>query len=433
MFFGLSLALGFLILAYFRDSAGFDLFVCFTIALTLTGFTADLMLNRKSRVYQFPLLIGYLFRIALLFYDVYSGNPFNLPLIGGEMTSDPLGFYNSAVLFSQGEAISYGGNFSMLMGAIFALTGASRLWGEYIVLLFSLFTIKATACILDELELTDRTRRITMLFLCLMPHYALLSVVFRRETIISFFVALSLLHFLRWVQGRRGDRSFVLAVAFALMASLFHGGTGLISVSYLLLRLVYNPKTATFRLKTQNVLGGLLLVVVFLVVFGRYGSVFFNKLDNLSGAESIATTRDAGGSSYARYVGDSSSLARMALYSFPRLMYYLFSPFPWQWRGLSDVITFLMSSFIYFGILAEGTVYALRRGGDVRKRKLALLLIFVLLSISFVFGWGVTNTGTAVRHRDKFVAVFAVLFAVCFDARVRRGRRKRRKLQKALK
>ena len=48
-----------------------------------------------------------------------------------------------------------------------------------------------------------------------------------------------------------------------------------------------------------------------------------------------------------------------------------------------------------------------------RKNKdMAIAIIIISICIVFVFAWGVSNTGTAARHREKLVILFATLYAL---------------------
>ena len=124
----------------------------------------------------------------------------------------------------------------------------------------------------------------------------------------------------------------------------------------------------------------------------------------------IANTLDYGGSSYARYVGNSSSIRNMVIFTIPRIFYFLFSPFPWQWRGFSDIIAFCFSSMFYY-VAARSALVNLRFMSKKDKNK-TIAIIIISISIVFIFAWGVSNTGTAARHRDKLVMLFASLYAL---------------------
>ena len=93
---------------------------------------------------------------------------------------------------------------------------------------------------------------------------------------------------------------------------------------------------------------------------------------------------------------------------------YLFSPFPWQWRGFSDVIAFIFSSVFYLICVWSAVRCVMKKNAP--NRNLVICLSIICICMVFVFGRGVTNVGTAVRHRDKVIAVFTVLWVVSSSA-----------------
>lgn len=414
-----SLLIGICILALVGNSAIFNAFVSFTISLFTVAFVLDISRSKRMNRYSVPLIAGYVFRVILLYYDVYSGDPLHLPLVGGELSSDPLNFYNAAVSYSMGNSIRYGGYFSKFLGSIFSITGASRLWGEFIVMLFSMATILVLALIVDELEAPSTDKKKGVYLISLLPNYAFLSVVLRRETLITFFVSLSILFFIRWFRDREGERAFLLSIVFALMASLFHGATGMIAVSYFLVRILYSPKKKEYTFDLKNIIGSIIFIAMVMFIYGRFGTVFFRKIERMMSAEVYSITRDAGGSSYARYVGDSRTPIRMLIYAVPRFMYYMFSPFPWQWRGLNDIITFIFSSCVYLLIILNTIRYIAKAEKSDENRKVLIALLLIGLVTAAIFSWGVTNTGTATRHRDKFIVLYTAMFVLNQKTRIR--------------
>jgi len=400
------------VLVLFQGYANFDIIVVLVILLFSIGYIFSLIKEKRNAVYAVPLLLAYLIRVLFLFYDVYSDNPFNLPLIGGELSSDSLRFFNAAINVSRGYEVNYGGAFSKIFGFIFYLTDSSRIWAEFIVMLFSMATFHITTSILDRLDITQTARRNSMYVICLMPNYILLSSTFLRETIITFFLSLSLLYLVKWIQGSGKNISFALAMIFALISSIFHGGMALIIVAYIFAYMIYDPNTGKFVMKQSRLIGTIIFAVVFMILFLEFGSVFFGKLEKLTSASELGISRGAGGSSYARYVGDGTTPLRMLIYSIPRYLYYMFSPFPWQWRGLADIITFIMSSMFYMYIIVSALIFIRKTEKGNRKRNAVILLLISAFLIAFVFSWGVTNTGTATRHRDKFIVLYTIIFAL---------------------
>ena len=359
--------------------------------------------------------MGYFFRILLLYYDVYSNDPFNLPLVGGPLTSDPYYFYQAALGYSQGVSSGYGGIFPRVLGVIFKFSCDSRLWAEFWVLLASIGTILVFANIITELDVSNNARIKGMYLISLLPNYAMMSAILRRETVITLFVSISFYYFLKWMKGQNDIKSIILSIVFALVASLFHGATGLIFAGYILVMIIYSPKQKRFILDSKNILCAIAFIAIVLFLYSRYGSVFFDKIEKKLGAGVLASTADKGGSSYAKYVGDAGSPFRILIYAFPRFVYFLFSPFPWQWRGINDSISFLMSSFVYLFIILRSIYYIYKTKTNDFNRKIVINILIVSLITIAVFSWGVTNTGTALRHRDKFIALFCVLFVLTYD------------------
>ena len=66
----------------------------------------------------------------------------------------------------------------------------------------------------------------------------------------------------------------------------------------------------------------------------------------------------------------------------------------------------------YFWAVKDAIVYI---RSNNKNRTMAIALLIVLSCVVFVFAWGVSNTGTATRHREKMVIIFGLLWAICHD------------------
>ena len=51
-----------------------------------------------------------------------------------------------------------------------------------------------------------------------------------------------------------------------------------------------------------------------------------------------------------------------------------------------------------------------------------MIIVFTIIALcgALIFAWGVSNAGTAMRHREKFLMVYMLLIALCNDQRIRR-------------
>jgi uncharacterized membrane protein len=99
-----------------------------------------------------------------------------------------------------------------------------------------------------------------------------------------------------------------------------------------------------------------------------------------------------------------------------RLAYFLWSPFPWQIRELQHVLGIVDG--VIFAALAVLVVRA--RDGMFRSVVLRTLLVMVV-GFSLVHAVGVSNSGTAIRHRQKIYPALAVLAAASVARRVDRN------------
>ena len=149
---------------------------------------------------------------------------------------------------------------------------------------------------------------------------------------------------------------------------------------------------------------------MFVYLYTNHKDVLFAKMVKIETIDDIASGVVKGGSSYAAYVGNSSTPLNMLLYTLPRIVFFLFSPFPWHWRGLSDIIAFCFNSVFYMGAVYSAWKYL--RSKERENRNLLIALLIVALVTVFVFAWGTSNTGTAVRHRDKMVILYGMIWAL---------------------
>ncbi len=383
-----------------------------SLMILLFTFTFFLTVERNGLLkrYKAQILLGYFLRIGLLYFDLFANRFFVLPNSGADADM----FYNYAVRY-----MNYGGStrtfYPVIMGSVFKLIGINRLYGQFLSMLSSIAALCIFVYIIKELNICDETATKVIGIVMLLPNAAILSSLFLREAIACMLITISIYMLALWMK-RKSEFYFLLAILFSLPAALLHSGIIGIPVSYLIIRLLYDKYNNRIRLRFTNVVASLALVLIFTYVFSNYRNVsdaLLSKMMNVDSLEDIANTNDTAGSSYAAYVGNSNSIANMIVYTFPRLLYFLFSPFPWQWRGVNDIITFFFSSLFYLVAITSVISYIKRNNRD---NDAALLSFFMIALITtFIFGWGVSNAGTAARHRDKLFTIYGIIWALSTD------------------
>lgn len=381
------------------DAVSAILIIIYSIA-----YIASLERKPACRKHIHALTVGFLFRIALLLFDLYGRSIYQLPNSGGDSEA----FYRYSVSFAGGGADW--GAFTIVMGYLFRFCGVSRLFGQFMLTLCSVVSIECAAKIFDLVELDDRRKGIAMWIICLLPNFAILSVIYLRESIVTMCISVSLLQYILWVK-KKGNMHLLLAVAFSMLGAIFHSGAIAVSVGYILSLLLYNNKTGHIQFKFTNVAAFLLILLMFVFVLNSsIGEKFLGKFKNLESVEDVASGVARGNSTYVQYVGDSSSISNMVIYTIPRMFFFLYSPMPWMIRGLSDIIAFCFSSCFYIYTTYRVISYLISKRTE--NRELVILIFIVCLCAAFVFGWGTSTSGTACRHRDKMTIVWGVLMGL---------------------
>ena len=387
------------------------LIVLFTIAYILD-------LSGKDKSVSYPLFTAYLLRLFLVYFDLYGRGIYGLPNSGAD--SDMF-YYNAIEYINTGD--SFRGFFVAVTGTLFKYCGISKLYAQFLIALCSVVAIYVGIKIMEELGVNKENRFGAAMILAVLPNFAILSSIFVRESLITMFVSLSVLFIIRWML--RGDeKCYLLSIAFAFCAMRFHGGVVAVLASYIAMRFFYKKQTGRFGFSYKNVIPGAIVLVAAVYMYNNSGDSFFGKVLGIDSTADIANTNAKGDSTYVQYVGNSNNPVNLIIFTIPRIVFFLFSPMPFQWRGSADIIAFCFSSMFYIVVLYRTIRYL--RSNRVDNRAAVIALFFIAVCTMFVFGWGCSNTGTATRHRDKMVVLYGVLLALTSDPKIDRVRKRRK-------
>ncbi len=386
-----------------------DITASFLILFFSIAFLTAIQKNKILQRYKLQLMLGYLLRISLLYFDLYGNSIFVLPNSGADADV----FYYGAVRY-----MNYGGFtrtiFPLVMGTLFRVIGENRLYAQFLVMLFSMISLCLLVYSLNELSISTETGIKVIGITALLPNLAILSSIFLRESMVAMFVSFSIYFFVLWY-CRKYERYFIIALLFVLPAAVFHSGTAGMLPGYLAIRLLFDKNTGRIRVRFTNVIAAAILAVSMGYLFINYSDILLSKLGNVDSLEDIANVSDRAGSSYAQYVGNSSSIQNLLIYTFPRIVYFLYSPFPWQWRGVNDLIAFFFSSLFY--MVATWSMLRCLTDRNSKQRTVVAMFAILIGMIVFIFGWGVSNAGTAARHREKLAILFAIMWALSSEGR----------------
>lgn len=364
----------------------------------------------KNKQEYFVLLGAYCFRLFFLYWDIFAKDIFVLPGSG----LDTEMFHGRAVTFANGGDVGRGGNFSTVIGYIYMLFGEQRILAQYFISLLSMYSIVITNKILELANISDRIKLISLILISFLPYFAILSSILLREMLVVFFVTMSLYYFIKWWESAH-LKYFILAIIFPVFAAAFHSGAIAISVSYIFIYIFYDVKVKRFLISYKTVFLAMFFWVLLITFNELYADTLLRKfqgVDSFSEVVSVARTYSSGGSSYS--IGNNASNPIQFLFYTPiRILYFIGSPLPWNWRGIFDIISFFLSSSFYLMTYLIA-FKALKKSNNNKKQLIISILVTALIS-ALTFAWGVSNSGTAMRHRDKFLPVYIILIALSIE------------------
>ena len=299
-------------------------------------------------------------------------------------------------------------------GFIYRIFGLQPIVTQYLNVLMGLAVIFLVVSALEKLDVCEATIEKTALLMAIFPFSALYSVQFLREAIVQLFLALSMYMFVcAWKDGKLFDA--VWSVIFAMSAGAFHV-SGVVAAGMVILHLVFFDRTAG---KYHFSRKGLWMMPVFAIAFAGVCLVareqlFFKIGSNFSLQTffDVAENRVKGGSAYDIGIFTGNNIVDFIINTPLRMFYFLCSPMPWDWRGPVDMAAFLVSSGLYICAFASffRMLWVVRE--ENWTKQLIIILFVVTAALIFVFAWGTSNAGTAIRHRDKMFAPCMVILAV---------------------
>ena len=361
----------------------------------------------RDKNFQLLLIGGFLLRLFFLFWSEYCSDIFLLPNSG----ADEMTYYYNAMsnLVKDKEFTGY----AMLFSWQAHIFGLSKLYGKFVNVLFSISAIMILRRILVMLDIRYNVRTKTLALACFLPNYAILSALLLRESIIVFLIAVSAYFLILWWKNGK-FRDLLLSLLASIGAAWLHSGMITYTLGIICIAVSAQRTSGGHQfnlLRPRTILRSVIAfsVVLFLLMNLNLGITrYFRDADSLEDIVSIADAYEEGGSAYnANIVSNDSTLGFIINTPF-RMFYFLFSPVPWNWRSATDAIAFFFSALFY------GYVFIRTLPHLTKKYRFSLgsaLFLIALLTI-MMFGWGVSNSGTALRHRDKMVIHYLIMYAL---------------------
>jgi len=301
---------------------------------------------------------------------------------------------------------------SWLIAIPYSLFGRSILMAKSISLLFGMGCVllgwKLAKIIWDK-QTANKVGWVIALF----PSLILYSALIMREVYIVFFLIVALYGVVIWVKNNNYKSLVFVALGF-IGATFFHGALMIGALTFLVIAGILSfIKLYKSLINIRININIFMFFLIFITISSLYilGKIYVpylgsfkasTNIENLLKKTDVATR---GVASYPEWT-KINSFEELPYKGIIRGLYFVFSPFPWDIKKPVHLIGMIDSFFyMYFSYL----IFQNRK--IIWKDPVLRIILIILLSYIIVFGVGVGNFGTGIRHRSKFVIIFILLAA----------------------
>jgi hypothetical protein len=383
--------------------------------LGITGITFAFAINMYL-ILRYPsikiaILAAFLIRTGTALFHFYVA-----PLPYG--TADAAGFEQKAWEWASGGLSGVLEQFrgphshfiSFIIGIVYAITDRSMLLAQSLSIMAGTGSVFLCWRLAKELW-GDNAASKAIWLAALFPPLIFFSSITMREPYIVFFMLAGLIEVVRWAR-HGGIRPIVLGLAAFIGATFFHGAMLIAVLTFIGIVMARESQKILglmIRLRTKRT--SILIVSIFFVIVIVWILADFN-LGKLGSPSEMADPSRWLKVSEARFKGDAvypdianPSAPKEILLTLPlKILYFLFSPFPWDIRSPAHFVG-LIDGLMYM-VLALLFVKNFR---TIWNDPAARAVLLVLLPLILAFTLGTSNFGTALRHRSKFVVALIVL------------------------
>lgn len=358
----------------------------------------------KNKAIFMVLTFGLLIRLAALWYDQsISLLPFN--------TADAYKFHELAV--ETAEALPdvllehFTGFYSQVLGVIYYFFGPYRFFGQYLNIVFVVLAATKLIDIAEPLKLKDKNILLMVSLWLFMPIPFLMGYALIREGSIYYFIVLGVYYFLKWFE-KYNPIYILLTMVSIYIASLYHGGVIAILAPMIYVFLFYDKKKEKIKINFISIMFLIVAVIGAIMIVTQNADSFIDKTNAETG----------GGSTYLAALEINNPI-EFIMYAPIKEFYLLYSPMPWLIRGGLDILTFIFDTCLW----GYATYIILKNFRKIdTKYKILFLSIFIA---GMVYGMGTHNTGTAIRHRNKFTSLMIVSYIGVKDKYIDSKRREK--------
>ena len=363
---------------------------------------------------KYMIIASLLLRLAIMFWDINCREIFILP----NSEADAVGYKDAArsyAFYSRSGQYDYD-EYSFYIGQMYKLIGTQETTAQYLNVYFAVFSIVLIYKILTLFQVSVQNKKKAIALACFLPNSMMIMSFFLQESVIAFCIILSLYFYTKWWFTRK-IVYFIVSFIPSIFGAFLHSGSIVPVIAIVATFAFVGNVEHKLKITVLAVIGAVIIsVVVFMFISSNSGSLFAKIGGSLSAenvVNSAGKTDRVSDADYFIGVGGLPPVLDLIVNSPIRMLYFLASPVPWMWRGLNDIAAFFGSSIFYIIAFWNAVKLIRYRNGIDRDSGMwayFFVLFIMIIFATFMFGWGVSNSGTALRHREKFTYIFIIIY-----------------------
>lgn len=324
-----------------------------------------------------------------------------------------LGTVGALATFDPSTSFGY----ASILGSLFAVTGASWLVGELVNIFISMVVVLLTMKLAAACGADRRNTLLAGYVVALNPFVAQYGVVVLREMAVVLPMMLGVLALVR-----RPNPHTLVGMALCGLgivgAALFHGSMivglpGIVFGLYLAQQGIGGKTRVKTSKRAQQFVVLLAGLAILALATPYLTESELSKVGGLSEGSLVDQVNEQvqgaarGGSAYLSNYSASGPV-ELLLTAPLRVVYFMFSPLPWDVRSLEHLLG-LLDAAVYFWIaLLILKAFRNKAFNEKSQAVFGILMVFIV-----AYSFGTSNAGTAIRHRAKFnYALVAVACAL---------------------
>ena len=337
-----------------------------------------------------------------------------------DSNADSLNFELKAKEFSREEGFSVVYSFfktdsfliSRIVSIFYTIFGESEMMAQTISVALgtaSVYLVYQLCIILWDHRSAKKAAWVVAFF----PTLILYSSLILREVYVVFFLLLALIGIANFLK-KNSFGQFLVALSSFYILTLFHGPMGLgglVFVLYTFLMTIKKQLICLSRLKINIIyLFVMILSLIPLILFltnnlavpyiGSIEKIFF--LEKIINRINVHIQDSASYPVWFLIENNYELLTKGTL----KVIYFIYAPFLWDLKKTIHVVGFFDAMF--YLIL---TFYIIKNWNAIWSNSVTRTFLLILAAYLIVYGIGVGNFGTGIRHRSKIIVIFVILAA----------------------